>query len=149
MIIDSQAVKNTCSARLESKGFCPYKATNGIKRHLAVDSLGLPFFTQCSKASETDNPGLVDMLLTNIDYFKRKPVNIPKITLLLDHGYHPELIQKALEHVYPTIMKIRIERCAKPSKAEKDLTGKSGFVPVTMRCPSWHARMPGLSAVRV
>jgi hypothetical protein len=134
MIIDSQAVKNTCSARLESKGFSHYKATNGIKRHLAVDSLGLPFFTQCSKASETDNQGLVDMLSTNIAYFKRKPVNLPKITILLDHGYHPELIQKALEHVYPAIMKkIRIERCAKPSKAEKDLAGKSGFVPVTMR----------------
>ena len=43
MIVDSQAVKNTCNAGVESKGFCFYKATNGIKRHLAVDSLGFPF----------------------------------------------------------------------------------------------------------
>jgi hypothetical protein len=134
MIIDSQAVKNTCNAGLESKGFCAYKATNGIKRHLAVDSLGFPFFTHCTKASETDNQGLIEMIRNNLEYFISKPVNIPKITLLLDHGYHPDVIQTALEEVYPGIMKkVRIERCAKPSKAEKDLAGKSGFVPVTMR----------------
>ena len=44
-MIDSQAVKNTCNASIESKGFCRYKLTNGIKRHLAVDSLGFPFLT--------------------------------------------------------------------------------------------------------
>ena len=38
LIIDSQAVKNTCNASIESKGFCFYKSTNGIKRHLAVDT---------------------------------------------------------------------------------------------------------------
>jgi hypothetical protein len=43
-LIDSQAVKNTCNAGVESKGFCFYKATNGIKRHLALDTLGFPFF---------------------------------------------------------------------------------------------------------
>ena len=43
-MMDSQAVKNTCTARIESKGFCFDKATNGIKRHLAVDTLGFPFF---------------------------------------------------------------------------------------------------------
>jgi hypothetical protein len=43
IIIDSQAVKNTCNASVESRGFCSYKATNGIKRYRAVDSLGFPF----------------------------------------------------------------------------------------------------------
>ena len=33
---------------VQSKGFCHYKCTNGIKRHLAVDTLGLPFFTHCT-----------------------------------------------------------------------------------------------------
>lgn len=41
MIIDSQAVKNTCNAGVASKGYRFYKATNGIKRHLAADTLGL------------------------------------------------------------------------------------------------------------
>lgn len=40
--LNSQAVKNTCNASVESKGFCFYKATNGIKRHLAIDTLGFP-----------------------------------------------------------------------------------------------------------
>ena len=35
-------MKNTCNASIESKGFCSYKTTNGIKRHLAVDPLGFP-----------------------------------------------------------------------------------------------------------
>jgi hypothetical protein len=63
-------VKNTCNASVESKGFCFYKATNGIKRHLGVDSLGFPawcifmvgkpdrkcirFFSHCTKASVVD-----------------------------------------------------------------------------------------------
>lgn len=45
IMIDSQAVKNTCNASIASKGFCHYKSTNGSKRHLAVDTLGFPFFT--------------------------------------------------------------------------------------------------------
>lgn len=134
IIIDSQAVKNTCNASAASKGFCHYKCTNGIKRHLAVDTLGFPFFTHCTKANVTDDQGLIEMLSNNIAYFKCKPVNIPKITILVDHGYHPERIQQALEQIYPQIMtKIRFERSAKPSKTEKVAQGKSGFVPVATR----------------
>jgi hypothetical protein len=75
-MIDSQAVKNTCNASVESKGFCFYKATNGSKRHLAVDILGFPFFTHCTKASISDDLGLIEMLSINIDYFKSKPGSI-------------------------------------------------------------------------
>ena len=49
------------------------------------------------------------MLSDNIDYFKSKPVNIPKITILLDNGYHPEKIIHELKKIYPGIMtKIRL-----------------------------------------
>ncbi|AFY42535.1 transposase [Nostoc sp. PCC 7107] len=134
IIIDSQAVKNTCNARITSKGYCFYKSTNGIKRHLAVDTLGFPFFTHCTKANVSDDMGLIEMLTKNIDYFQSKPVNIPKITILLDHGYHPEYLREELEKVYPQIMtKIRFELSAKPSKQEKKELGISGFVPVAAR----------------
>lgn len=74
------------------------------------------------------------MLTKNIDYFQSKPVNIPKITILLDHGYHPEYLREELEKVYPQMMtKIRFELSAKPSKQEKKELGKSGFVPVAAR----------------
>nr|ADO19006.1 transposase, IS4 family [Nostoc flagelliforme str. Sunitezuoqi] len=133
-MIDSQAVKNTCNASVESKGFCFYKATNGIKRHLAVDILGFPFFTHCTTANVSDDQGLIEMLSQNIDYFKFKPLELPKTTILVDHGYHPEKIIPALEQIYPQIMtKIQFELSAKPSKAEKEAKGQSGFVPVAAR----------------
>lgn len=119
---------------MDSKGFCFYKATNGIKRHLAVDTLGFPFFTLCTPANHSDDAGLIERLRQNIDYFRAKPVNIPKIMLLVDHGYHPETLKTALEAVYPQIMrKIKFERSPKPSKAEKAAAGKTGFVPVAAR----------------
>ncbi len=57
MIVDSQAVKNTCNASVESKGFCHDKCVNGIKRHLAVDTLSFPFFTHCTEANVSDDQG--------------------------------------------------------------------------------------------
>ena len=134
MMADSQAVKNTCNASVASKGFCFYKATNGIKRHLVVDTLGFPFFTLCTPANVSDDDGLLMLLILNLDYFKSKPVNIPKITFLLDNGYHLDKLTTTLEAVYPGIMrKIRFELSPKPSKAEKATQGKTGFVPVALR----------------
>ncbi len=134
IIIDTQAVKNTCNASVDSKGFCSYKATNGIKRHLAVDTLGFPFFTLCTPANVSDDAGLIELLTLNIDYFRAKPVNIPKITIKLDHGYHPDKLKQELEKVYPQIMrKIKFELSPKPSKAEKAAAGQTGFVPVAVR----------------
>ena len=104
------------------------------KRHLAVDTLGFPFFTHCTKANVSDDEGLLEMLTKNIDYFQSKPVNIPKITILLDHGYHPQYLRQELEKVYPQIMtKIRFELSTKLSKFEKKVQGKLGFVPVIAR----------------
>lgn len=74
------------------------------------------------------------MLTKNIGYFQSKPVNIPKITILLDHGYHLKYLREELEKVYPQMMtKIRFELSAKPSKQQKKDQGKSGFVPVAAR----------------
>jgi transposase len=150
---------------VDSKGFCFYKATNGIKRHLAVDTLGFPFFNLCTPANLSDNAELIQLLTQNIDYFRSKPVNLPKmngtelrlvgsahprvnqgfrrsarayfsdilpkITILVDHGYHPDALRQALEKVYPQIMrKIKFEQSPKPSKAEKAAAGQTGFVPV-------------------
>ncbi|MGH2415994.1 MAG: transposase, partial [Microcystaceae cyanobacterium] len=117
-----------------TQGYCFYKSTNGIKRHLAVDTLGFPFFTHCTRANVSDDEGLIEMLTQNIDYFQSKPVNIAKITILLDHGYHREHLAQELEKVYPQIMKkIKFELSTKPSKQEKEEQGKSGFVPAIAR----------------
>ncbi len=134
IMIDSQAVKNTCNASIETKGFCFYKATHGIKRHLAVDSLGFPFLTHCTPANVSDDTGLIEMLTQNLDYCRAKPAHLSKTTILLDKGSHPEPLQSALEPVYPPIMeKIQFALSPKPSKAEKAAAGKKGGVPVKAR----------------
>ena len=74
------------------------------------------------------------MLTINIDYFKLKPSELPKTTILLDNGYHPQKIQEELEKIYPEIMtKIQFKLSAKLSKAKKEKEGKIGFVPVKAR----------------
>ncbi|UKP00977.1 IS5 family transposase [Nostoc sp. UHCC 0870] len=134
IMIDSQAVKNTCNASIETKGFCFYKSTNGIKRHLAVDILGFPFFTHCTQANISDDQGLIEMLTIHIDFFKFKPVELPKTTILLDNGYHPDFLEAELVKIYPQIMsKIQFQLSPKPSQSEKVQKGKSGFVPVKAR----------------
>lgn len=82
----------------------------------------------------TDDQGLIEMLSQNLSYFRTKPVNIPKITILLDHGYHPAAIAKALQALYPQILtKIRFQLAPKPTKAQKAAQGKTGFVVVATR----------------
>jgi hypothetical protein len=96
-----------------------------------VDSSGFPLFTYCSKANISDDVGLIEMFKQNLDYFRDKPLEMPKTTILLDNGYHPERIRKELEKVYPEIRdKIQFELSPKPSKQEKAAQGKTGFVPV-------------------
>lgn len=90
--------------------------------------LPLADFTHCPKASGSDGQGLLDLLLHNYDYFRAKPVNIPKITILLDNGYHPDKIAIAKQAIYPHMTKIRLQLAPKPSKAHKAAQGKTGFV---------------------
>ncbi len=74
------------------------------------------------------------MLSDNIDYFQSKPVNVPKVTILLDPGYHPEKLIQELTKIYPQIMtKLKFKLSPKPSKAQKKKEGKRGFVPVKAR----------------
>ncbi|WP_370496117.1 hypothetical protein [Trichodesmium erythraeum] len=62
MIVAPEAVKNTCNASVDSKGFCFYEATNRIKRHKAMDGLGFPFFAHCTKGSVSDEGRAIEML---------------------------------------------------------------------------------------
>ena len=86
------------------KVFVSTLATNGIKRHLAIDTLGFPFFTHCTRANLSDDAGVIEMFTLNIDYFKSKPIDSPKITILLDHGYHPEYLTQELYHFFKDVI---------------------------------------------
>ena len=58
VIIDAQSVKNTETA--EEKGYDAGKKVSGIKRHLAVDTQGLPHAIHVTTANVTDREGALE-----------------------------------------------------------------------------------------
>ena len=58
-IIDAQSVKNTDTA--ENKGYDAGKKVSGIKRHIAVDTQGLPHAIYVTTANVTDRDGAILM----------------------------------------------------------------------------------------
>ena len=74
------------------------------------------------------------MCTQNIEYFKSKPVNIEKITILLDPRYHIDRLVRELQKIYPQMMTtVRFELSKKHSKQEKEEQGTSGFIPAIAR----------------
>ncbi|GFY79968.1 DNA mismatch repair protein MutS [Trichonephila inaurata madagascariensis] len=59
-IIDAQSVKNTDTA--EEKGYDTGKKISGIKRHIAVDTQGLPHAIHITTAEATDRSSAVKMV---------------------------------------------------------------------------------------
>ena len=57
--MDAQSVKNTDSA--ENRGYDAGKKVSGIKRHIAVDTQGLPHAIQVTTANVTDRAGALAM----------------------------------------------------------------------------------------
>lgn len=60
LIIDAQSVKNTSTAKY--KGYDAGKKVSGVKRHIAVDSQGLPHALYLTTANISDKAGAVAML---------------------------------------------------------------------------------------
>ncbi|MBA4182498.1 MAG: transposase [Acidobacteria bacterium] len=130
--------KNTDTANLDTKGFCWYKATNGIKRHLLVDVSGNPYFVHCTRANSSDDDGLLAIIRENKQYFLDLPGG-HVVTILLDNGYHKEHLEQEIEKIEPPLSsRIRIEIAEKitppqrtAAKAEKPT--KKGFVVIKKR----------------
>jgi transposase len=62
-ILDAQSVKNTDTA--QEKGYDAGKKVSGIKRHIAVDILGLPHAIAVTTANVTDRAGALLALSVN------------------------------------------------------------------------------------
>ena len=58
LIVDAQSVKNTDTA--EKKGYDGGKKISGIKRHIAVDTQGLPHAMHITTANITDRTGALE-----------------------------------------------------------------------------------------
>ena len=130
--------KNTDTANIETKGYCWYKTTNGIKRHLLVDVLGNPYFVKCTKASVSDDDGLVAIIRENKEYFLEMPDG-HRLTILLDNGYHQEHLEAEITKIDAELAKrIRIEIAEKITPAQRaaakeENPAKQGFVVIRKR----------------
>jgi transposase len=77
--VDAQSVKNTDTAR--HKGYDAGKKVSGIKRHIAVDTQGLPHAIAVTTADINDRNGALLMLLLQEE-------NLPAVrNVLVDGGY--------------------------------------------------------------
>ena len=78
-IVDSQSVKNTGSAG--NKGYDAGKKVSGIKRHIAVDSQGLPHAIHVTTADVADRAGALAM-------FDRRRAGLSRVqNVMVDGGY--------------------------------------------------------------
>ena len=130
--------KNTDTANLETKGYCWYKNTNGIKRHLLVDVLGNVYFVCCTKASVSDDEGLLAMIKAHKEYFLALPAG-EVVTILLDNGYHQEHLEQEIEKIEPELARrLKIAIADKPTPAQRAEAkvanpAKRGFVVIAKR----------------
>ncbi len=91
VIVDAQSVKNTDLAK--EKGYDGGKKIVGIKRHIAVDSQGLPHAIEITTANVTDRKGALKS-------FKKYKKNLKKVQkVLADGGYTGKSFEKAVEQM--------------------------------------------------
>ena len=78
-IVDAQSVKNTDTA--ENKGYDAGKKVSGIKRHIAVDTQGLPHALAVTTAEVTDRAGAL------VAFALHKETLSDVVNILADGGY--------------------------------------------------------------
>ncbi len=81
-IIDAQSVKNTDTA--EEKGYDAGKKVSGVKRHIAVDTQGLPHAIHVTTADINDREGAITMMTKN-----KEELELVE-NVLVDGGYTGE-----------------------------------------------------------
>lgn len=82
IIVDAQSVKNTDTA--EEKGYDAGKKASGIKRHIAVETQGLPHAIHVTTADIADREGAIEMMSDA----KENLVDVENV--LVDGGYSGE-----------------------------------------------------------
>lgn len=89
VIVDAQSVKNTDIAR--EKGYDGGKKVSGIKRHIAVDTNGLPHGIAVTTANVTDRDGAVELTKCSKENFSA----VEK--MLVDGGYSGEKFAQTIK----------------------------------------------------
>ena len=91
VIVDAQSVKNTDTAHL--KGYDAGKKVSGIKRHIAVDSQGLPHAVHVTDAGINDRRGTIE----NVEKHRDCLQSVKKV--LCDGGYMGEKFSTAINQL--------------------------------------------------
>ena len=91
VIVDAQSVKNTDTAHI--KGYDAGKKVSGIKRHIGVDTNGLPHAITVTAANITDRNGALKM-------FEASKANLTIVEkVLADGGYTGKPFQDAVKQM--------------------------------------------------
>eukprot|EP00347_Sterkiella_histriomuscorum_P021071 403335373 len=99
-IVDAQSVKNTDTAR--NKGYDAGKKVSGIKRHIAVDSQGLPHAILITTANVTDRVGAIMM-------FESARGNLAEVkNILVDGGYRGEKFATSVDEILCATVEVAI-----------------------------------------
>jgi transposase len=96
--VDAQSVKNTDTA--ENKGYDGGKKISGIKRHIAVDTQGLPHAIHITTANITDREGAIAMATNSKEYLSDVK------NLLLDGGYSGDPFSTAIQEILGATVEI-------------------------------------------
>lgn len=88
LIIDAQSVKNTCTA--QERWYDAGKKVSWIKRHIGVDTLGLPHMLGITTGNYSDRDGAKEMFLA---YTWDISLNTLEV-FLVDGGYSGEKFQE-------------------------------------------------------
>ena len=93
-IIDAQSVQNADTA--EEKGYDAGKKVSGIKRHIVVDTLGLPHAVLVTTANVTDRDGAIQMIGIDIDTIS----NLSSVKkFIVDGGYSGDDFAEAVKKI--------------------------------------------------
>ena len=98
VIVDAQSVKNTDTAR--EKGYDAGKKVSGIKRHIGVDTNGLPHAITITTANMTDRDGAI--LMTK--YHKEDLSDVEK--MLVDGAYGGEKFAQEIKKIIKATVEV-------------------------------------------
>ena len=102
LIVDAQSVKNTDTAG--QKGYDAGKKVSGIKRHIAVDTQGLPHVIAVTTAEVTDRKGALQAL-------KRCRQSLGQVqSLLCDSGYTGEPFAEGVREILGEHVQVQIAK---------------------------------------
>ena len=97
-ILDAQSVQNADCA--QEKGYDAGKKTSGIKRHIVVDTNGLPHAIHITTADVSDRDGAIDLLCEHGENL----IGVKK--LLCDGGYTGERFANTVDLTHGAIVEV-------------------------------------------